>query len=127
MSSVRKNPGTAGGQGAGSLERLWEAVDEIRRAVARIEERGPAGGYEGVAAEIGAVVEAKITEALGGRTGYAAGGGAASADVSAALEEIRSLTAESLEIVCALRADVDKLLASRSNGFIDMLGPGGLR
>jgi hypothetical protein len=129
MSSVRGNSGSAGGQGAGSLERLWEAVDEIRRATARIEERlgGPAGGYEGVAAEIGTVVETKIAEALGGRAGYVAGGGSASADIPAALAEIRVLGGEVAETLRALRADVARLLDARSNGLIDMLGPDGLR
>jgi hypothetical protein len=129
MGAAKRNPGTVSGQGPDSLERLREAVDEIGRAAARIEDRmgGPAGGYEALCAEIGAVVEAKISEALGGRTGPVAGAGAASSDVSAALGEIRGLAVEASAILRALRDDVGRLLDARSNNFIDALGPRGWR
>ncbi len=94
---------------AAVMEKAVSRIEEIFRAALRIEDAVNRMAGEGKAP-----------------AGTAAAAGALEG-LSREIMEIRNLQNENTMALRAVREDVEKLLALRSGGFTDMLGPDGLR
>jgi len=99
---------TSESNAAAVMEKAVSRIEEIFRAALRIEDALNRMAAEGKAPAV-----------------MAAGG--AMEGVSREITAIRNLQNENAMTLRAVREDVEKLLASRSGSFTEMLGPDGLR